>query len=130
MEQHKILIVDDAFVIRKIVREMLLKMGAVDIVESDSGGDAWKLLLKSIENGDDFGLVISDWNMAGMTGLKLLTKIKTCDELKHIPFLMLTAESESECIQQAIQAGVDCYLTKPFTYNSLSEKVIEILEKK
>ena len=129
MDKPRILIIDDTFVIRKIVKAMLDKVGDFDVVEADSGTTGLQILEESYKKNSSISLIISDWNMAGMTGIKLLEKVKNSDELRDTPFLMLSAETEPTYIKKAVALGVDCYLSKPFTYNSLSEKVLELLKK-
>jgi two-component system chemotaxis response regulator CheY len=74
----------------------------------------------------DIGLVISDWNMPNCTGLELLKKIRTDSGLKGLPFLLLTAETEVSQVRQAVAAGVDNYVLKPFTTESLQIKIEQV----
>jgi two-component system, chemotaxis family, chemotaxis protein CheY len=75
----------------------------------------------------NFDFVITDWNMPQMPGLELLKAVRADDKLKHLPVLMVTAEAKREQIVEAAQAGVCGYVIKPFTAQTLSEKLNKIL---
>ncbi len=74
-----------------------------------------------------YGLVISDWNMEPMTGLQLLREVRADGKLKHIPFVMVTAESKTENVVAAKEAGVTNYIVKPFNAETLKEKIEKVL---
>ena len=119
----KILVVDDFSTMRRIIKNLLKQIGYVNIDEAEDGADAYS----KIENGG-YGFIISDWNMPNMDGLELLGKIRSNDELKHLPLLMVTAEAEKEKVFSAIQAGVNNYIVKPFTAEILKEKMDKVFE--
>lgn len=120
-----VLVVDDFSTMRRIVGNLLKELGCQKITEAEDGIDA----LRKLEGGViDF--VISDWNMPNMTGLELLQKVRAADPLKHLPFLLITAEAKKENIIEAAQNGADGYIVKPFTAAVLSDKVHNILKKK
>ncbi|MFN8981509.1 MAG: response regulator, partial [Alphaproteobacteria bacterium] len=75
----------------------------------------------------NFGLVISDWNMAPMTGLDLLKEVRADQRLQNMPFIMITAESKTENVVAAKQAGVSNYIVKPFNAETLREKIEKVL---
>jgi two-component system chemotaxis response regulator CheY len=75
----------------------------------------------------DYGFVISDWNMEPMTGIQLLREVRADDKLKHLPFIMITAESKSENVIAAKQAGVSNYIVKPFSAETLKSKMTSVL---
>jgi two-component system chemotaxis response regulator CheY len=75
----------------------------------------------------NFGLVISDWNMVPMTGLDLLKEVRADQRLKDMPFIMITAESKTENVVAAKQAGVSNYIVKPFNAETLREKIEKVL---
>jgi len=120
----KILVVDDFSTMRRIVKNILRQLNFVTIIESDDGSTAREVLQR--EQRD---LVISDWNMPKMTGLELLKALKADDALKHIPFLMVTAEAQQENIIEAVKSGVSNYIVKPFTAETLSQKINQIFSK-
>ncbi len=122
----KVLVVDDFPTMRRIVRNLLKQLGFEHIDEAEDGAQALMRL-----RGGNFGLVISDWNMPNMEGIELLRNVrKEPEPLKDIPFLMVTAEAEKEKVIEAIKAGVDNYVVKPFTADILREKLEKIAEKK
>ncbi len=122
----KVLVVDDFPTMRRIVKNLLKQLGFENIDEAEDGGQALQRL-----KGGNYGLVISDWNMPNMEGIELLRNVrKEADPLKNIPFLMVTAEAEKEKVIEAIKAGVDNYIVKPFTADILKEKLEKIADKK
>ena len=122
----KVLVVDDFPTMRRIVRNLLKQLGFEHIDEAEDGVQALNRL-----RGGNFGLIISDWNMPNMEGIELLRKVrKEPEPLRDIPFLMVTAEAEKEKVIEAIKAGVDNYVVKPFTAEILQEKLEKIAEKK
>lgn len=117
----KFLIVDDFSTMRRIVRNLLKELGFTNVDEAEDGVVA----LQKLKN-QSFGFVVTDWNMPNMDGLALLQKIRTDDQLKHLPVLMVTAEAKKENIIAAAQAGASGYVVKPFTTATLDEKLTKI----
>jgi two-component system chemotaxis response regulator CheY len=117
----KILVVDDFSTMRRIVINILHRLGYQDVVEAENGADA----LKKLKAGS-FELVISDWNMPTMTGIELLQAVRSDDTLKETPFLMVTAEGRKENIIAAVKAGASNYVIKPFNQATLEEKINSI----
>ncbi|HIV56051.1 MAG TPA: chemotaxis response regulator CheY [Candidatus Anaerobiospirillum stercoravium] len=120
----KILIVDDFSTMRRIIKNLLRDLGYNNTFEADDGSTAWPML----ETGD-FDFVISDWNMPIMQGIDLLRKMRADPKLKSLPFLMVTAEAKREQIVVAAQAGVNGYIVKPFTADTLKDKIDKIFER-
>jgi two-component system chemotaxis response regulator CheY len=120
-----ILIVDDFSTMRQIVRKSLSTIGFINITEAVDGQDA----LTKLQNGE-FNFVISDWNMPNMMGLDLLKAVRADEKLKGLPFLMVTAEANRDNIIDAAKAGVSQYIIKPFTVDSLEQKINAIFAKK
>jgi two-component system chemotaxis response regulator CheY len=118
----KILVVDDYATMRRIVRNLLTQIGYTDI---DEAGDGVSALAKLRES--KFGLIISDWNMEPMTGLQLLKEIRADAKLAPIPFIMVTAESKTENVIAAKQAGVNNYIVKPFNADTLKQKIQAVI---
>jgi two-component system chemotaxis response regulator CheY len=123
--QMKVLIVDDMSTMRRIVKNSLKQIGFANFEEAEDGNGA---LAKLRQGGFEF--VVSDWNMPHMTGLELLRAIRQDPALKSIPVLMVTAEAQKENILEAVQAGVSNYIVKPFTAETLKEKIDKIFDKK
>jgi two-component system chemotaxis response regulator CheY len=118
----KILVVDDYATMRRIVRNLLTQIGFTDV---DEAGDGVTALAKLRES--KFGLVISDWNMEPMTGLQLLKEVRADSKLANTPFIMVTAESKTENVIAAKQAGVNNYIVKPFNADTLKQKIQSVI---
>ena len=114
----RVLVVDDFATMRRIVKNILRQIGFTNIAEADNG----KTALNELKGGGA-DLILCDWNMPEMSGLELLTTMKSDDELKDIPFVMITAEAQKESIIEAVNAGVDSYIIKPFTAETIGEKL-------
>lgn len=122
----KILIVDDMMTMRKLVKKSLTDMGYTNFVEAADGQLAWVKL----NEATDIGLIVSDWNMPNCTGLDFLKRVRSDSRFKTMPFILLTAEAEVVQVKEAMAAGVDGYVVKPFTSASLKEKIEQIYKKK
>ena len=120
----KILVVDDFAAMRRILRNVLSQIGLTNIIEADDGTTAIDFLK---ENKDD--LIVSDWTMPKMSGLDLLKTVRSNEETKNTPFLMVTASSQRDDLLKAIQAGVSNYIVKPFTADTVMEKLTLIFNK-
>jgi two-component system chemotaxis response regulator CheY len=118
----EILVVDDYATMRRIIKNLLTQLGFKNIAEAEDGGGALqKLRIKPP------GLVISDWNMEPMTGLQLLKECRADGKLKELPFIMVTAESKTENVIAAKQAGVNNYIVKPFNAETLKQKMQSVI---
>jgi two-component system chemotaxis response regulator CheY len=120
----KILVVDDFSTMRRIVKNVLKQLGYSNIEEAENGEHAYVLLKTG-----GFQFVVSDWNMPVMDGLQLLTTVRGDPDLKGTPFLMVTAEAEKEKIITAVKAGVNNYIVKPFTAETMKSKIDKIFER-
>jgi len=125
----RVLIVDDMKTMRLFVKKMLTEFGLKDITEADDGSSAWPLIEASFSAQNPFKLIISDWNMPQMTGIELLKKVRASPNTKDIPFILVTAETEKDQVMEAIKSGVSSYVSKPFTIDTLKEK-LEMVHKK
>ena len=117
-----ILIVDDYKTMLRIIRNLLNQLSFLNVQEAADGAAA----LDKLRDGS-FGLVISDWNMEPMTGLQLLREVRADDRLKSLPFVMITAESKTENVVAAKEAGVSNYIVKPFNAETLKSKLVSVL---
>jgi two-component system chemotaxis response regulator CheY len=122
----RILVVDDMGTMRKLVMRVCKEVGFTDLIEAADGVLAWNQLITS---NPPVGLVISDWNMPNCTGLELLKKLRGDPKYKQIPFMLVTAEAEQHQIIQALTAGVNGYIVKPFTAATLKEKLESVHQK-
>jgi two-component system, chemotaxis family, chemotaxis protein CheY len=118
----KFLVVDDYSTMRRIIKHVLLDLGYANVAEADDGATALPML-----KSGSYDVLITDWNMPGMPGLELLKAVRADSALAKLPVLMLTAESKREQIVEAVQAGVNGYVIKPFTAETLSAKLDKIL---
>jgi two-component system, chemotaxis family, chemotaxis protein CheY len=118
----KFLVVDDFSTMRRIVKNLLHDLGYPNVTEADDGKTALPML-----QAGSFDFLISDWNMPGMSGLDLIKAVRSDAKLAKMPVLMLTAEAKREQIIEAAQAGVNGYVIKPFTAETLKEKLDKIL---
>ena len=116
----RVLIVDDMSTMRKIVKKICTEIGFTDITEAADGNQAWEAITNAPA---PIGLIISDWNMPNCTGLELLKRIRADHRYKKTPFLLVTAEAEQAQVMEAIKAGVDQYVVKPFTRDDLVKKL-------
>jgi two-component system chemotaxis response regulator CheY len=119
----RILVVDDMSTMRRIVKNILKQLGFANMEEAENGQEALAKL-----RADSYGFVVSDWNMPVMAGIEMLRAIRSDDKLKHIPVLMVTAEAQKENLVEAIQAGVNNYIVKPFTAEVMQEKIGKIFK--
>ena len=120
----RILIVDDFSTMRRIIKNLLNDLGYTNTAEAEDGNSA----LNALGQGS-FDFVVTDWNMPGMTGIELLKAIRADDRYKTLPVLMVTAEAKREQIIEAAQNGVNGYIIKPFTAQTLEEKLGKIFER-
>lgn len=120
----KILVVDDFSTMRRIIKNLLRDLGFNNTAEADDGLTA----LPTLQSGN-FDFLITDWNMPGMTGIELLKAVRADPKLSSMPVLMVTAEQKREQIIEAAQAGVNGYIVKPFTAQTLKVKIDKIFER-
>ncbi|MFH1076842.1 MAG: response regulator [Pseudomonadota bacterium] len=117
-----ILVIDDMGLMRKIVRKQLAGLGFTNIIEAENGNDGLAKLASA-----RIDLILCDWNMPNMNGLDFLKSVKNDPKLKHIPFIMVTAERQKVQVLAAVKAGASGYLAKPFTPESLKEQMDRVL---
>jgi len=112
----RVLVADDSSTMRKIILRSLQAVGVSEVTEAADGAEAVAMFKPG-----DFEMVLTDWNMPGKTGLEVVEEIRSQD--KDVPIIMVTTEAEKGRVMQAIQAGVSDYLVKPFTADTLREKL-------
>ena len=117
----KFLVVDDSATMRRIVINSLQRIGFSDTVEAGDGQEALAKFDSSIK------FVITDWNMPNMSGTEFTKVLRSRDDGRHVPILMVTARSVKEDILTAMEAGVNNYIVKPFTPQVLKEKIDALL---
>ena len=119
----KVLVVDDSPTMRRIVVQMLKKIGYSDIVEAGDGREA----LERLQAEGDIELVCTDWNMPVMSGLELVQAIRGDESLSSLPILMVTTRNMKDDIITAMRAGVNNYVTKPFDPQTIKEKIDKVM---
>jgi|SRR5581483_2308115 len=119
-----ILLVDDSKTMRNIQKKTLAALGEVQFFEAGDGVEALSVIASC---GQKFDVVLVDWNMPNMDGITLVRKIRETD--KSTPLVMATTEAEKTRVIDALKAGVNNYLIKPFTPDGLMEKVKQTLAK-
>ncbi|MCP4703645.1 MAG: response regulator [candidate division Zixibacteria bacterium] len=117
----KVLIVDDSQIMRKIITGVLKKLKVNDTIEAVNGQEA---VTKAGEN-DDIGLILMDWNMPVMNGLDAVKKIRGTGS--KVPIVMCTTEAEKERVLEAVKAGTNDYLVKPFNPKDIQNKLGKFL---
>ena len=122
----RILICDDMMTMRKLVSKVCKDLGFKDITETADGLLGWAALTQA---DPPIGLIISDWNMPNCSGLDFLKKVRADPKFQKLPFVMVTAEAEQHQILEAVKSGVSNYVMKPFTAETLKEK-LELVHKK
>ena len=120
----RVLIVDDFSTMRRIIKNLLADLGFNNTLEAEDGHSALAVLRR-----ETVDFVVTDWNMPGMSGIELLRAIRADAALRGLPVLMVTAEAKREQIIEAAQAGVNGYIIKPFTAQTLEEKLGKIFER-
>jgi two-component system chemotaxis response regulator CheY len=113
-----VLVVDDFKTMVRIIRGLLKEIGFDEVDEAADGGDALGKM-----RARPYGLVICDWNMEPMNGFEMLKQVRGDRSLAATPFIMITAESKTENVVSAKRAGVDSYIVKPFSANTLRSKI-------
>lgn len=118
----RFLVVDDFATMRKIMRKFLNDLGYKNVTEAEDGASALKILQQG-----NIDFLVTDWNMPGMAGIELLRAARADPALANLRVLMVTAEDKRQQIVEAIHAGVNAYLVKPFTAEALKERIDQVL---
>ena len=120
---HSIITVDDSSTMRRIIKNTLQKLGFETILEAGNGLEALDVMSKN-----KVDMIVTDWNMPEMDGLTFVKAVRAKDEYKDLPILMITTEAAKEDILTALRSGVNNYVVKPFTPETLQEKVFKLLD--
>ena len=122
MGQLRILAVDDSPTMRRIIINTLKRAGYTEVFEATDGKDALAKL-KTVK----IDFVITDWNMPEMDGLTFVSTLRADNTFKNLPVLMVTTRSVKDDIVEAMKAGVNSYIVKPFTPDTLKAKIDQVL---
>jgi len=117
-----VLVVDDSPTMRRIIKNTLDRIGFTQSIEAEHGKQALEMLA-----GNPVELLLTDWNMPIMNGLELVGEVRKMDKYKKLPILMITTRGMKEDVVQAVHAGVNNYVVKPFTPEILEEKIGKVL---
>lgn len=121
----RILVVDDSTTMRRIIVNVLARLGYKEnIFQAENGLEAWEILDKH----PDMELLMTDWNMPEMNGLQLVKKVRADKRFEDLPIIMITTEGGKREVITALKAGVNNYVTKPFTPQVLKEKLQLFIE--
>lgn len=122
----RVLVVEDNGNLRKVLVNIIRKVGFKETVEADNGASAWEVL-----QSEKIGLVLTDWSMPGMSGMDLVMKIRAAPEpICNLPVLMITAMDTKTSIVTAAKQGVDAYIIKPFSIQTILQKIEEAVKKR
>ena len=121
--EHSIITVDDSSTMWRIIKNTLQKLGFETILEAGNGVEALEVMSKN-----KIDMIVTDWNMPEMDGLTFVKAVRAKDEYKDLPILMITTEAAKEDILTALRSGVNNYVVKPFTPETLQEKVFKLLD--
>lgn len=130
LSELSFLVVDDMLTMRKIVSQQLKTLGVTKISEANDGTVAWDILEKTAGSSEAPAFIVSDWNMPQMKGIDLLRKCRSHASYKDVAFLLVTAEAEATQVKEAILAGTDNYVVKPFTPAAFQEKLNAVFTKR
>ena len=119
----KMLVVDDSPTMRRIVVQMLKRIGYSHILEANDGREA----LERLKAEGDFDMLLTDWNMPVMSGMELTQAVRGDETLSKLPILMVTTRNMKQDIVAAMRAGVNNYVTKPFDPKTIKEKIDKVL---
>lgn len=122
----KILVVDDFEMIRSLIKQALIDVGFNNLSEATDGLEAYEKIVEAKDLGLPYELIFVDWNMPRMNGLELVQKCKANAELKHLPFIMISAEREQKTVVTALKSGVSDYILKPFSSAQIARKIQRI----
>jgi two-component system chemotaxis response regulator CheY len=117
-----VLVVDDSPTMRRIIKNTLDRIGFTQSIEAEHGKQALEMLANN-----PVELLLTDWNMPVMNGLELVGEVRKMDKYKKLPVLMITTRGMKEDVVQAVHAGVNNYVVKPFTPEILEEKIGKVL---
>lgn len=120
---HVVITVDDSSTMRRIIKNTLQKIGFASVLEAGNGIEALEVMAKN-----KVDMIVTDWNMPEMDGLTFVKTVRQKEQYKETPILMITTEAAKEDILTALRSGVNNYVVKPFTPETLQEKVFKLLD--
>jgi two-component system chemotaxis response regulator CheY len=124
-----VLIADDYMIARHMLKQALMSLGMTNVIEASNGQEALEIITQKLQANEPVRMVFSDLNMPKMSGLELLIEIRKQPELKDMPFIMVTVESEKTAIEAVFASGATDYLVKPFTLPVIDNKISTLIKK-
>lgn len=124
----KVLIVDDHFLARQIVADVMRKHGVGNITMASDGVEARDLIAKSIAFATPFDVVFLDWHMPVLEGIEVLRHFRAQSSANDIAFIMLTAAAEQREVLEAVRSGATGYIVKPASKEVIAKKFFEVLD--
>ncbi len=125
----KVLVVDDSRTMRRMIIKHLTQLGIDEVVEAGDGKQALSELLKVYKGKEKIDLILTDWNMPTMTGLDFVKAVRQRTVLDKVPIIMITTNNTKADVVAAVGVGINNYITKPFTPDTLREKIVDTLKK-
>jgi two-component system, chemotaxis family, chemotaxis protein CheY len=119
----RFLVVDDSTTMRRIIINTLHKLGYTEVVEAGNGREG----IDRVTEGPPVDLVITDWNMPEMNGIEFVRALRAMDGKQQLPVLMVTTNAAKDDIVEALRAGVNNYVVKPFTPDTIKEKIDTVM---
>lgn len=120
----RFLVVDDSSTMRRIIINSLNKLGHDQIVEASNGREGLERLATT-----EVDFIITDWNMPYMNGIDFIRTVRTIEKTKDLPVLMVTTHAASNDIVEALRAGVNSYIVKPFSVETFKEKIYSVCDR-
>lgn len=130
MANLKVLVVDDFELARNLMKNALADVGIKNVEEAENGGIALQKLESAFSVNQPFDIIFSDWHMPEVTGYDFLKKCQENPKFQHVPFVMVSAETETEAIVEALKSGAVDFLSKPIGRDSLARKIEKIITQK
>jgi len=129
MSDHRILIVDDNLVARKLIAQHLAAMGFTRLTEAAGSEAAANLMERAYAQGESFDLMLLDWHMPGEGGFKFLAQCRADSRFQSLPIIMVTSETEPNNILMALNNGATSYIVKPISHDDLKNSVTQALQR-
>ncbi len=119
----RILVIDDFELMRAMLKNALADIGIHQVDEAEDGQIAKKMILEAFATNKPFDAIFCDWNMPVMSGIQLLSELRTDDRFRELPFIMVTAESEKQFVIHALSEGATDYIVKPISAATVRRKI-------
>jgi len=124
----RILLVDHVIAMRGATKNMLSQVGFKKLIETDTGTKAWSKIEEGLEADEKIEFIITELDLSGMSGMELLTKVRSHPATKDVPVLIVTGDAEQSKIVEAVKAGANNFIVKPFSSQTLQSKIATIFQ--